>query len=82
MTESPPKKIIIVEDHPLFCAMLTQLINNEPGMTVCGETDNIQDAMTIIIQGGSTVSGFAVGNPPSSEPTKPTLARIFGRALY
>jgi len=51
MTKSPTvakKKILIVEDHPLFRAMLVQLINTELGMTVCGEADNIQDALRII----------------------------------
>jgi DNA-binding NarL/FixJ family response regulator len=51
MTKSPTvekKKILIVEDHPLFRAMLVQLISQELGMMVCGETDNIKDALTII----------------------------------
>ena len=39
------KNILIVEDHPLFRAMLVQLINAEIGMTVCCEVDNIDDAM-------------------------------------
>ncbi len=30
------KKVLIVEDHPLFRAMLVQLIELELGMTVCG----------------------------------------------
>jgi len=42
------KKLIVVEDHPLFLAMLVQLINKEPGLMVCGEADNIKDAMAII----------------------------------
>ncbi len=42
------KKVLIVEDHPLFRGMLVQLINKEPTMTVCGEADNIKDAMSII----------------------------------
>lgn len=53
MTQSPTvekKKILIVEDHPLLRAMLVQLIDQELGMTVCGEADNIQDALTIIEQ--------------------------------
>lgn len=53
MTQSPTvekKKILIVEDHPLFRAMLVELIDQELGMTVCGEADNIQDALTIIEQ--------------------------------
>ncbi len=44
------KNILLVEDHPLFREMLVQLINSEPGLTVCGETDNIRDAMTRIKQ--------------------------------
>jgi DNA-binding NarL/FixJ family response regulator len=51
MTKSPTiekKKILIVEDHPLFRAMLVQLIDQELGMMVCGEADNIKDALTII----------------------------------
>ena len=46
----PKKKILIVEDHPLFRAMLVQLIGQELGMTVCGETDNIKDALALIKQ--------------------------------
>lgn len=51
MTEqipNPPKKVVLVEDHPLFRAMLAQLIDKELGLTVCGETDNIKDAAAII----------------------------------
>ncbi len=42
------KKILIIEDHPLFRGMLVQLINKELGMKVCGEADNIRDAMAIV----------------------------------
>ncbi|MEP6672505.1 MAG: response regulator transcription factor [Chthoniobacter sp.] len=42
------KKILIVEDHPLFRAMLVQLIENDLEMTVCGETDNIKDALALV----------------------------------
>ena len=44
------KRILIVEDHPLFRAMLVQLIDKELGMAVCGEADNIKDAMAIMRQ--------------------------------
>jgi DNA-binding NarL/FixJ family response regulator len=44
------KKILIVEDHPVFRAMLVQLIEKELGMTVCGQVDNIRDAITLIEQ--------------------------------
>ena len=44
------KKILLVEDHPVFRAMLVQLIEKELGMAVCGQTDNIREAMTLIKQ--------------------------------
>jgi DNA-binding NarL/FixJ family response regulator len=53
MSKSPiveKKKILIVEDHPLFRAMLAQLIRQQPCMTVCGEADNIKQALTLIEQ--------------------------------
>lgn len=49
-TPAAKKKILIVEDHPIFRAMLVQLIEQELGMTVCGEADNIRDALTLIEQ--------------------------------
>ena len=30
--------------------MLVQLVRDEPGMTVCGEADNVADALTLIAQ--------------------------------
>lgn len=45
---SEKKTIFIVEDHPLFRYMLLDLISNEPNMTVCGEADNVTDALSSI----------------------------------
>src|SRR5207253_10872159 len=41
-------RVVLVEDHPMFREQLAQLINKEPGMTVCGEADNIHDAFQLI----------------------------------
>lgn len=41
-------KVLLVEDHPMFREHLGQLINRELGMSVCGEADNIRDAMKLI----------------------------------
>ena len=40
--------MVIVEDHPLFRERLAHLINKELDMQVCGEADNIRQAMEII----------------------------------
>lgn len=34
-----PLRIVIVDDHPIVRKGLTELINHEPDMTVCGESD-------------------------------------------
>ena len=44
----PVKQVLVVEDHPLFRAMLVQMIEQEPGMEVCGQADNNRDALRII----------------------------------
>jgi len=41
-------QVVIVEDHPLFRERLALLINKELDMQVCGETDNIRQAMELI----------------------------------
>jgi DNA-binding NarL/FixJ family response regulator len=43
-------KVLIVEDHPVFRAMLVQLVEKELGMTVCGQADNTREAMRLIEQ--------------------------------
>jgi DNA-binding NarL/FixJ family response regulator len=50
--ETSPKKskVLLVEDHPMFRERLAHLINKELGMAVCGEADNIRDAMTLVQQ--------------------------------
>lgn len=53
MTPSPAvrkKQILIVEDHPLFRAMLVHLLEQELGMSVCGQANNLNDALAILGQ--------------------------------
>ncbi len=42
------KKIVIVDDHPLFRKGLEQLVNSEGGFAVCGEAANAGEAMEVI----------------------------------
>ena len=42
------KKVVIVDDHPLFRERLAQLINYEPDMEVSGEAESTKDAVQLI----------------------------------
>jgi len=43
-------KVLLVEDHPMFREHLGQLIDRDLGMSICGEADNIKDAMRLILE--------------------------------
>ena len=40
--------IVVIEDHPLFRERLVHLIETEPDLEVCGETDNVPDGVALI----------------------------------
>jgi DNA-binding NarL/FixJ family response regulator len=42
------RKVLLVEDHPMFRERLAHLINKDLDMMVCGEADNIRDAMLLV----------------------------------
>jgi DNA-binding NarL/FixJ family response regulator len=44
------KKILIVEDHPIFRWGLSELINQEPDMVVCGDATDVSGAWKAIEQ--------------------------------
>src|SRR5438067_7689448 len=44
----PKSRILIVEDHPVVCAGLMQLVNNEPDLACVGTADNIADARRLV----------------------------------
>ena len=43
-----PKKVFIVEDHPVFREGLVQIINSERDLTVCGEAEDAEQALEAI----------------------------------
>jgi DNA-binding NarL/FixJ family response regulator len=47
MTEQK-KRVVIVDDHPLFRDRLSQLINQEPDLEVCGESETAEQAVQLI----------------------------------
>jgi len=44
---APSSRILLVEDHAMFREQLAMLIGDEFGMVVCGQADNIRDALTL-----------------------------------
>jgi DNA-binding NarL/FixJ family response regulator len=42
---STPKRVLVVDDHPVFRYGLCQLLGGEKGIEVCGEADNGQSAL-------------------------------------
>jgi len=52
MEEPDPTKrrIMIVDDHPLICRGLAQIINAEPDLCVCGTSDDAAPAMRLIAE--------------------------------
>jgi DNA-binding NarL/FixJ family response regulator len=49
-TPAQDKRIVIVDDHPLFRKGLEQLISSEDGLAICGEAGDASTAMTVIRQ--------------------------------
>jgi len=51
-----PLRIVIVDDHPIVRKGLTELINGEPDMTVCGESDTAGGGLNVIRAGHPDVA--------------------------
>jgi DNA-binding NarL/FixJ family response regulator len=47
-TAKVPIKVVLVEDHQMFREWLAHLITKKAAATVCGEADNIKEALEII----------------------------------
>ena len=43
-------KVLLVDEYPMFREHLGHLIERDLGMSVCGEADNIRDAMRLIME--------------------------------
>lgn len=44
----PKSRTIVVEDHPVVCRGLTELVNNEPDLACIGAADNSADARRLV----------------------------------
>ena len=48
LSQTEKKKIFLVDDHPLVREWLTNLINQQPDLTVCGEAESAPAALSAI----------------------------------
>ena len=48
MTVPTPKKILIVEDHPIFRMGMKDMINSEPDFDVCAEAEDVESALALV----------------------------------
>ncbi|MFA6172533.1 MAG: response regulator transcription factor [Kiritimatiellales bacterium] len=48
MTAKKVSRIIVVDDHPVVCNGLRQLIADDSGLSICGTTDNAGDCITLV----------------------------------
>jgi DNA-binding NarL/FixJ family response regulator len=49
---SPPgrNRVFVIDDQPIIRERVIELINREPGLTICGEADDIRTAMELIVR--------------------------------
>jgi DNA-binding NarL/FixJ family response regulator len=71
------RRVILVEDHPMFREQLSQLINKEGDMCVCGEADNIGDALKLLqsISADIVIVDLTLKGPSGLELLKDLKAR-------
>jgi DNA-binding NarL/FixJ family response regulator len=46
--ESPKKKVLVVDDHPIIRERLAELINQQPDLNVCGEAEDAREALKAV----------------------------------
>src|SRR5665213_2608647 len=47
---SEKHRILIVDDHPLFCEGVRQMLNRHPALIVCGQVPNAISAMKAVAE--------------------------------
>jgi DNA-binding NarL/FixJ family response regulator len=47
---SEKKKILIIEDHPIFRLGLRELINQEPDLLICGEAQRVSEGLKAVAE--------------------------------
>jgi DNA-binding NarL/FixJ family response regulator len=78
VTAKQKNRIFIVDDHPIVRKGLTQLINQEPDLTVCGEAENAEIALEFLkkVKPDLTIVDISLRGIDGIELTKLIRARF------
>jgi DNA-binding NarL/FixJ family response regulator len=63
---SPAKRVLVIDDHPIFRAGLVGLIKTEPELSVCGEAEDARQAMTAVQKLQPDIVLMDIGLPDKS----------------
>jgi len=71
-------RILAVDDHPLFRHGLVQLLNSDPGFSVCGECGSAPEALTLIrkLHPDLVIADVGLKGPSGLELTKSIRAEF------
>jgi DNA-binding NarL/FixJ family response regulator len=59
----PAKRIVVIDDHPLFRKGLEQLITSSDGFAVCGEAGNAAEGLSVLRKCGPDIAVIDISLP-------------------
>jgi DNA-binding NarL/FixJ family response regulator len=65
-TATPPKRIFIIDDHPIFRDGLRRLVSREAGLEVCGEAEDAETGLDAVLSAAPDLVLLDIGLPGRS----------------
>jgi DNA-binding NarL/FixJ family response regulator len=76
-SDTPKRRVFVVDDHPIVRAGLAQLINREPDLAVCGDAEEMHQALETIetLQPDILIVDISLNGPDGLDLLKTLRAR-------